>query len=212
MASRTVNFSDCIQQDLCKWFDLEHEIDLPELTDWQQTDITLVSSEIEVLTQLKEEAFLFVDGWNEMELQTSLIGPVLNLATLYSRKFRLFSQREISAEVGDIQLKGKVDGLLATGYSYPEIPFFCMNEYKKSLESPGEPMGQNLAAMLVAQVLNGNDKPVYGMYVLGRNWHFMILKGKKYAISKSFDTTSEDIFEIAKVLKKLKTIVQTYIK
>ena len=39
----------------------------------------------------------------------------------------------------------------------------------------GDPAGQTLAAMLVAQVLNQHQQTIYGAYVVGSDWNFMVL-------------------------------------
>jgi len=199
---QTVNFNDCTQQDLMDWFGIRKCMTLPSLTDWLTVSGELTTSEIDYLTPLKKDMFYFADSWNEYELYGKIIGPVLSLG-------HLDGQRDMTADIGEIRLMGKVDGLLATGFQRPKRPFFCLNEYKKSFEFRGEPVGQCLAAMLVAQTINHNSNPVYGIYIVGRSWYFCVLKDKEYAASREFDTTEDDIFEIPKILKKLKTIVIT---
>ena len=63
--------------------------------------------------------------------------------------------------------------------------------------------------MLVAQVLNNNEKPIYGAYVLGREWIFTVLQGRKMIQSLPFLTTDlEDLKGILRVLKNLKEIIK----
>jgi hypothetical protein len=62
-----------------------------------------------------------------------------------------------------------------------------------------------LAAMMLGQLENGTDDPVFGCYVVGRFWFFMVLKGKDYAISREFSAANEDIFDILKILKALRS-------
>jgi hypothetical protein len=94
--------------------------------------------------------------------------------------------------------------MVASGWRAPEIPYFCLQEYKKEKDPNGDPAGQCLAAMLVAQELNQHQHPVYGCYVLGRNWFFMLLKEKEYAISNAYPSTLEEVFDIFRILKALK--------
>ena len=56
------------------------------------------------------------------------------------------------------------------------------------MNSSGDPAGQNLAAMLVGQQQNENGAVLYGCYVVGRLWYFMVLQGKTFTISKSYGT------------------------
>ena len=122
-----------------------------------------------------------------------------------NRKF--FAERPLSATIDKIELNGKVDGLIASGRRVPKQPYFCLHEYKKEEDPDGDPAGQALAAMLVAQELNQHEQPVYGGYVKGCIWYFMALQRLEYTISYSYVATREDIFDIFRVLKALKAII-----
>jgi hypothetical protein len=95
------------------------------------------------------------------------------------------------------------------------VPFFCLNEYKRQTDPDGEPQGQALIAMLVAQKLNENenrnDLPIYGSYIIGRNWYFMALVGKEYAISKDFSCVDDEMFDIFRILKSLRVQIEKII-
>jgi len=208
---QTINFSDCDRQFLKETFGLVRVLEMPELTNWLSVqEIKLEEYENIVFNKMKNYAALRVDDLSEYEHFGKLISPIFNFAELDTDDFRFFAQRDIAATVGDIQLRGRVDGMVASGSSQPRLPFFCLNEFKKSLDAPGDPAGQCLAAMLAAQTLNNNNLSIFGIYIMGRNWYFTILKEKKYAISREFDESEEDIFDIVKILKKLKiNIVDT---
>jgi hypothetical protein len=46
------------------------------------------------------------------------------------------------------------------------------------------------------------EKPIYGAYVIGRHWYFVILQGREYAISDSYVATREtDLYDIFRILK-----------
>jgi hypothetical protein len=65
-----------------------------------------------------------------------------------------------------------------------------------------------LTAMLIAQELNKDHKTLYGGYLIEHNWHFVILTGKKYAISRQYDATDKkDVFQIVFILRKLKDLI-----
>jgi hypothetical protein len=88
------------------------------------------------------------------------------------------------------------------------IPYFAFAEYKRQRDPNGDPAGQALAAMLVGQTMNANQHPVYGAFVAGRDWYFMVLDGKHYAISRGHNALqSEELVDILRVLKALKAIV-----
>ena len=107
-----------------------------------------------------------------------------------------------------IKLMGRVDEVIASGYRNPKLPFFAFNEYKKETNPDGDPGGQALAAMLVGQQQNqstDNNFPIYGGYIIGRNWFFMVLEGEKYAVSKAFQSTEyEEALQILRILYQLK--------
>lgn len=137
-------------------------------------------------------------------------------------KMNLFAQRFISAEVPDrngnlILLSGKPDGVLASGYRGPEIPYFAfqrsvVTEYKREKDPDGDPGGQCLAAMLTGQTLNSNlSQPMYGCYVVGQNWYFLMLLGKEYAISAAYSAVTDEVFYILGLLKSLKIRVSAMI-
>ena len=65
--------------------------------------------------------------------------------------------------------------------------YFTFQEYKKERDPNGDPAEQALAAMLVGQALNETKQPIYGCYIVGRDWCFMTLLGRGYAISKGYD-------------------------
>ena len=52
-----------------------------------------------------------------------------------------------------------------------------------------------------------HDHPIYGVGVMGKLWHFLVLQGQDYCVSKSFATDDEEIFEVVKILKALKAIL-----
>ena len=75
--------------------------------------------------------------------------------------------------------------------------------------SNNDPEGQLLSAMLTTQTLNVATYPLYGVYVQGKYWNFVILKDKEYAISPSFDATKEvDLNSIVSILKRCKGYIE----
>jgi hypothetical protein len=101
--------------------------------------------------------------------------------------------------------------MLAKGIlNIPEVPYFHFQEYKRQTDPNGDPIGQLLEAMLIAQALNQSNKPVYGCYVIGKLWNFMVLQEKTYCISESYDCTKPDgLLLIIAVLRKFKEILET---
>jgi len=170
--------------------------------------ISLVEEQCLMLLQkaLKKRS----SSWNEYELSEWFIGPVLALIEFNSEYITLFANRDIFAVVQDCELSGRPDVLISSGIDSPEIPYFCFHEYKQQTDPNGNPQTQLLGAMLTAQALNNNEKPVYGVYIIGYDWTFVVLHGNEWCESKAYHATDEEIFDIFKILKALKEIILSY--
>ena len=151
------------------------------------------------------------DDWNEVELENKIISPIIVFSDIANQQYSYFLERDLAVTIDDYELSGRVDGMIATGYRNPKVPYFCMNEYKRQTDPNGDPKGQVLIAMLVAQQLNESAKPIFGSYIIGRNWCFMALVGKEYAISKDFSCVDDEIFDIHRMLKSLKVQIDKLI-
>jgi hypothetical protein len=160
------------------------------------------------LNELQSVYQLGGDDWNEVELENKFISPLIVLAKLNDERYSYFLERELQTIIGNYDISGKVDGMIATGYRNPKKPFFCLKEYKRQTDPNGDPRGQALIAMLAAQNLNDNDNPIYGCYVIGRSWNFMALVGKEYAISNVYTCTTNELLDIFRILKGLRNIIE----
>jgi hypothetical protein len=175
-----------------------------------------LNAESEITDFEKQQALFFqkklnfnVHNWNEMELDTHFIGPIFTIVDFSSYEFNHFAQREFQGFVDDYRLYGKPDSMVASGRREPEIPYFSFQEYKKELDPNGDPAAQALAAMLAAQHMEEEIKTMYGCYVVGSVWKFMVLKpNRHYCISALYDALNNDIFDIIRILKNLKAIVR----
>lgn len=179
------------------------------LDNWLDTSEKLTDEEVQMIRFHQERLIENLEAWNEQDLSMGFIGPILNLIKFtVPYRLNLFAQRQMNEVIGNYIMIGKPDGVVANGFQEPEIPYFSFNEYKRDVDNSGDPAGQNLAAMLVGQTLNKNDDVIYGCYVVGRLWYFMVLKGKEFAISKDFSAThDDDILNIVRILKALRSIL-----
>jgi hypothetical protein len=200
-------FRDCSLYWLEKTFNIEEIKHLPSLDKWLSQTIEITQFEREYLLILQEDLDSNYRNWNEEELAQYFIGPILSFVRFSSKKFNLFAERPIEGIVQDWRLFGKPDGILASGRRVPEIPFFSFQEYKKMTDPDGDPAGQALAAMLVGQTLNQVEETMFGCHVIGGDWYFMTLDGRKYSISRNYSALSNEIFDIFKTLKVLKSII-----
>lgn len=155
-----------------------------------------------------------IDFLTEQELIINVISPILRLAKNKGDGYSNFANRTFGYDFGEIKLSGAVDYTIASGKYEPNIPYFCFHEYKKE-QGESDPRGQLLAEMLVAQALNqgtGFDI-IYGCVVVGRNWFWVVLKDKEYAVSRAYDSTRiGDLSEIYLILVKIKEIIEKHIE
>jgi hypothetical protein len=163
------------------------------------------------VTKLQRHFSFGGDDWNEVELENKFISPMIVLSEIADEKCSYFLERELSITIDEYELLGKVDGMIATGFRSPKKPYFCLNEYKRGTDPDGDPKGQALIAMLVAQKLNNNKAPIFGCFVIGRIWQFMILEGNQYAISRDFSCVDDEVFDIFRILKGLRVQIEKYI-
>ncbi|MCI5140932.1 MAG: hypothetical protein D3909_04230 [Candidatus Electrothrix sp. ATG1] len=190
---------------LCKEYEL--------LNRWLDTSGTasLAPDEEHLLTEFRAKLLDHIWDWNEWELKGKFIFPLLAAVNFDEEQYQSFIEREISVKIEDDVLSGKVDFLVANGKRYPKHPYFFIHEFKKEHEASGDPLGQLIITMVAAQKLNNDGKPVYGCYVMGRLWFFVVLDGQDYANSLAYDATKDDINEIFRLLKKSKGIIEELI-
>ena len=201
-----INFSDCTLALLEDKFGLKYLEKMPVLEEWTDTTYILLPEYNFFLEKISKNLQGNALHWNELDLSMHFIGPMFSLVGFTEHeRFNLFAQRTITATVQDTILTGRVDELIASGFRTPKIPFFAFNEYKRQTDPDGEPAGQALAAMLAGQSLNNTENMMYGCYIIGQHWYFMVLDKTKYAISTSFNGAElEDATQILRILFQLK--------
>jgi hypothetical protein len=208
---KQTNFESWETQDLEITFGLKQIWESEMLTEWLNAQTKFEDFEKKYIEKLRTRILHFVDFWNEDELKMQAISRILDFADYSSDEYSIFSQRPLSAVINDIELSGRVDFMLAKGRQKPISPYFFIHEYKQERKGNADPKGQLLAELLAAQAANENKFPLYGCYVVGRNWFFMILDGEKYAVSNALNSSDEDIYQIIAILKKMKTYIEAWL-
>jgi len=201
-------FSQWTKQDIEEEFGLSAVQDSPTLQAWL-TDIKEVSGDEAVrLRRLAEKLRIHAHDWNEEELKIYFIAFLLDFIEFYQPSYRPFLERELSVNYAEEKkLWGVVDFLVASGTQFPKEPVFFLHEYKKQLDTSNDPLGQLLAEMVAAQALNSRPHPIYGAYIIGRHWYFVLLEGKTYAESLAYDATKDEIFQIVGILRHTKCLI-----
>lgn len=204
-----MSFKDWTLQNLEDTFLLEATENCEQLTDWLNMPYDIRQEEETQLEQLQKGLKKFALHWNEQEWKMKFISLLLNMVNYSHKTYNIFYERTLQGEVKGYLLKGKVDSLIAQGQYEPKMPYFCFHEYKKEKGTADDPLAQLLSAMLVAQVLNENQQPIYGCYVIGRNWFFVTLIEHTYCVSNNYSVTQKDeLQKVYTILINLKTIIE----
>ena len=201
------SFKEWTLASLDETFGLQQIRTMPVLETWLNGSAELSAFEHQTLVELQDNLIVNVHDWNERELAYNFIGPVLAFVRFTTEHCNFFAERLFSGTVDGIEMGGRPDGMIASGFREPKTPYFCFQEYKKELDPEGDPAAQSLAAMLTAQELNEHHAPVYGGYVNGSFWYFLVVQERNYCISKPYVATDDDVFEIFRILRVLKQII-----
>jgi hypothetical protein len=210
------SFENWLTQEVEDIFGLEEVEQHPLLETWLQVLPALETFEAAVLDKLRPILAAKVKYWNEDELKFQFIAPLIYFLDFgIPKAYTVFTQRNLSATVKTVagqtvEIKGRVEWLIASGKQVPKTPFLFIHEYKPHLKStPSDPKGQLLIAMYAAQVLNAAaPHPIYGAYVMGQHWYFVLLKDGQYAESRAYDATQpEQLKNIFAILKKAKAYI-----
>ena len=204
---KKTTFKDWDLDQLDEAFALKQIWESDLLKQWENNDSAIDDFEKRTLLQLQKSLIRSGRAWNEVELENKFISPVIMTAAIDNDEISYFLERPLSGIIGDYELSGIVDGMIATGIRNPHIPYFCFHEYKRNSENQGSPEAQVLAAMLVARELNQNKLPIYGLFVVGLSWNFIVLNNNQYCISRTYHADNEEIFSIFKMMKFLKKII-----
>lgn len=158
------------------------------------------------------KAVKHIATWSEEDLKMKFLSYILSLGNvLDDDKFATAFDKKMTAKVEGYDLSVKADFVIGAGMlDYMQAPYFHFQEYKPENNPSGDSMAQLLEAFLIAQVLNNNDKPLYGCEVNGAIWKFVVVENKDYCISKRYDSTDKnELLSIIAILRKFKYILET---
>lgn len=207
-------FSQWTTEEVEEEFGLVPNREYPRLQEWLSVSSNLLhESEHQTLQQLSQKLLAHVHDWNEEELKVYFIAFLLDFVDFYQTLYRPFLERELRVEyAAGKKLWGIIDFLVASGKQSPKEPYFFLHEYKKQADTSNDPLGQLLAEMVAAQTVNPHPHPLYGAYIIGRHWYFVLLEGKTYAESLAYDATKDDIITIVSILRKTKEMIDQLVE
>lgn len=193
-------------------FEINKVFKSPILNNWlNQPAGILKPAHQEIIDEARQLLSYKWDEWNEEELKMNFVSLVIFVAQLDVPKFiSTYYERKLSGIAQDIPISVTVDCMLAspTFSGRPKMPYFFLQEFKRSLGDSHDPEGQMLAAMILAQELNKDGKPLYGSWIQGRFWYFTTLLGRDYSVSKPFNATEpDDLLSIVFTLRNLKELI-----
>lgn len=204
------SFEKWFKQEVENEFGLKRHFSFQPLDDLLSNLPELQSDESSLLERFRQKLILLVDSWSEEDLKMNFISGVLNIVDFQQMTYRSFFDYSLTATLKGEPIAGKVDCIVAKGTQIAEKPIFFLQEYKPEKRQASDPLGQLLIAMVASQVLNNDtESPLYGCYIIGRNWFFVVCKGQDYIVSNAFDSTrQEDLETITAILKKIKHLYE----
>ena len=169
----------------------------------------LNEAEKKAVDELQAQLLFMADVWNEYDMSILFVGPLFNIIKSQQIQYRTFFNHTLKGVLNNKEITGRIDGMLAKGRQIPQLPIFFIQEYKPESGPNGDPLGQLLIEMVTAQALNNeSEQTVYGCYIIGRNWFFVVLKGKEYAVSDVYVATQNALYDIVGILKKVQTMFE----
>jgi hypothetical protein len=201
---------------LTKTFKLSKVLEnYPLLEEWLTVENDINDKENAELERIRLPLLKNFNNWNEETLKMKFIALLLNLVN-YDEigDFQTLFDAEVKGVVDNIELKCIADFTVAkTIEDLIESPYFYFHEYKRKKNKSDDPIAQVLIPSLIAQEMNADHKPIYGCYVIGEMWYFMLLNNREYAIDKGLNALKfEELQKIYLVLKKVKHIISKRIE
>lgn len=207
-------FKHWIRQEVEEVFGIK-EVKKHDLLDaWLNAECTISDEKKERLEALRLFLDENVDLWNEAELKMNFLGPLLLLVNYNTDNYRTFMERPLVAEKDGDTASGTVDFMIAKGRQEPRSPFFSVHEYKPDPTGSKDPLGQLMIALVAIHQANhkeGFEFPLYGVYVIGQFFYFVVFDGKVYAKSRYFAATTEEIFKIYCLLEQVKSYIENVV-
>lgn len=213
--SKKITFPKIINETntLIEHFDLQWQSsDFEPLQEWLQEPTAQIDDFAEAtLKKIEKNLLKYIDSWFEEDLKMKFLSFIFFLSDITEdQKIDTFFEKIIKTETKNVQISVVVDCMISSilGLAAPKKPYFFMQEFKKSKGDSQDPEGQMLAAMIAAQHINNNDKPLYGAYVIGDRWYFSILVGKNYAKTVALSLIKPtELRQVILTLRELKRII-----
>ncbi|KOR31577.1 hypothetical protein TI05_12680 [Achromatium sp. WMS3] len=200
-------FSQITLLELRSIVEIKLKLNEAKFGDWfNHSSVKLDNTDISFLENLINKHAFSIETYQEETLKVKFIAPILNRIDFSNLEKEVcdFYDESLTYKTEKFILTGKVDFMVSKGYFYSETPYFFIQKFKPSTTAKN-PQPQLLAELISAVELN-DWKFIKGAYIIGGNWHFVILEKLEhhkyqYFISQNFDSTKiEDLKLIYKNL------------
>ena len=194
-----------------EYFSIHQTYQDSTLQTWLSSSSEITDKDQHALEELRQKAYQNIEFWNEEDLKMKFIAFLLALVPFDEEQYKGFLERTIKTTIKGEVVSGIVDYIVATGKAEPQVPFFFLQEYKPQRRPGRDALAQVLSAMLAARERNTPQRTMYGSYVVGRQWFFIVLKENTYTISRAHDITQDDIFHVVQILRGMKRIIEEWL-
>ena len=185
--------------------------DCPQMEEWEAVIGAISVNYQIVLEDARLDLIANHRNWNEEEVKMEFVSLIMRTAKInVLDKIKVFYERPIKQIIAGYDISVQCDCLVGTPTvgGRPARPYFFFKEFKRTKGDSLDPEAQMLAAMLAAQAINDDGKPIYGAYQQGIFWTFCILIDKSYCTGRVFNATqTADLHQIVYMLQHLKTLI-----
>ncbi|TAG19387.1 MAG: hypothetical protein EAZ32_11820 [Cytophagia bacterium] len=210
----TKSFETWEYEEVENTFGLKRVFELSALTEWLNSSKNNIDETMKLfLNGIQKRLIINADAWNEDEFKMFFIAPLLSQMPLEIDDFKPFTQRTLSAKFPelDLEVSGKIEFVIARGKQRPKQPYFFLHEYKQERRRENDPLGQLLISMVAARQNNEKKTPLFGCFVVGRDWFFVVLDQQTYSVSLACDATkNHELYQIVAMLSAMPAIIRRY--
>jgi hypothetical protein len=214
-SKQSYSFSSISEKKLKQLLNVKNIVEIgSKFDDWFNSKIEIRGEDALFLKQLLEKRHNKIRVYNEQTLSMKFISSILNRADfeLSEKEISDFYEYQISYEFENFIFTGEPDFLVAKGVDEPEVPYFFIQEFKKT-KDPKYPEPQLVAELITAIQINGWSE-IKGAFIVGASWHFVVLEKveERYQYYVSEPLLATRIDELQQIYKNLLFVKDEIIK
>ncbi len=168
------SFRKIRDKELHSLFDIKRKFEKDIFDSWFKNSISLSEDIEKFLKELLIEEADYIEIYDEEDLKMRFLSPILRKINFKGSDFRDFYNEKLVYETDSLSIAGEVDFVLAKGLEYSEIPYFFIQEFKRS-EEFSNPRSQLIAELICATELNDFIQ-IKGAYIIGSICNFRAIR------------------------------------